>query len=129
MQYRKAEVSELKPSSGEPARALTRREVGRLALAVLAGAPVLAACQKSGPICTDLSTLTPAERDLRLVTLGYQDKSPDPQKVCAGCVQYGEPDPNDTVQSAVTAGCGRCQILRGPVSPRGRCKRWSERAR
>jgi hypothetical protein len=98
----------------------SRRAFVRVALSTLVATPLLAACRAGEPSCTDLSALTPAERDLRLVTLGYLEKSPDPTQTCGGCVQYGEAKADDPGG----ASCGRCQIVRGPISPRGRCKRW-----
>ena len=112
----------------EPAPSVTRRELGRIALAVLVGAPLVAACQPSAPTCNDVSTLPPADRELR-VTLGYVDKSPDPARVCGGCVQYGASEGAAPGETPLPSGCGRCQILRGPVSPRGQCKRWAASGR
>jgi hypothetical protein len=69
--------------------------------------------------CDDVDALTPAERTLRLDTLGYVDRSPYPAKVCEGCQLFrgGSPD-----------ACGSCSVLKGPVHAKGYCKSWIARS-
>jgi hypothetical protein len=98
----------------------SRRDFVRTALGGLVALPMLAACRPGdAPLCGDVSELSAGERDARLVTLGYELKSPNPSETCAGCVQFTPPSSD---------ACGRCQIVRGPIDPRGRCKRWIARS-
>ena len=92
------------------AEPLTRRRV----LLVVAGG-FLAACKgmSSGGECADVSALSESDKQLRFQTLEYADRSSDPARTCAGCIQFEE-----------AGNCGKCQIIRGPISPGGRCKRW-----
>gem|GEM_PF-1014416 len=99
----------------------TRRELleqGQRGALCLAGGLLMAAfgCSKSEPSCVDPDLLSTPERALRK-SQGYVDHSPHGrEKNCAGCEffrQEGE------------AGCGRCQILGGPVSAGGHCSAWS----
>lgn len=81
-------------------------------LTTFSGAAALG-CRKKQPefTCTDVSALTEVDRNARS-TMMYVDRSQNPDKECAHCVQYVEAD----------EGCGTCKIVRGPVHPRGTCK-------
>jgi len=73
-------------------------------------------CGKKELTCTDTSGLSADEAAARK-TLDYADKTPDPAKNCANCLQFvkGEPDK-----------CGSCKVLKGPVHPAGYCKVWAK---
>lgn len=94
---------------------LSRREAMRYgagALLILAGASALG-CRKREFTCLDTRGLTPEEEKLRR-DCEYVDRSPDPKKTCASCVQYIEPKDSGT--------CGGCKIVKGPFHPDGYCK-------
>jgi hypothetical protein len=63
--------------------------------------------------CDDTATLSADERTAR-TTLGYADRSPDPNKACRACQQW--------VVAARDGGCGSCKLLKGPIHPEGTCK-------
>jgi hypothetical protein len=116
-----AEPSRFSLDRGNPAPGLSRRDCGRVLLAVVGGLGAVAmGCRGDGHgahACADTSTLTPAERELR-ATLGYVDRSADEARSCKHCQQW----------SAVAASpCGRCTVVRGPIDPEGRCKKWAAR--
>ena len=92
---------------------LTRREAA-LALLALSAAPFLA-CRR-GLECTDTSQLSAADLQLRVDTLRYTDESPDPKQHCAGCQQF---------KPRGDGACGACVVVRGPINPQGRCKRYA----
>lgn len=94
----------------------------RVALKVLGGAPLwatalsagLAACgKKTEPdSCSDVSALSEPEKMARSA-LQYTDKSPQADKRCEVCSLY---------QPAADASkCGGCQIVKGPIHPKGYC--------
>jgi hypothetical protein len=89
-------------------------------VAILASAAGAVACRgkTTPPECSDTSSLTPSERDMRSSTLGYVDRSPDATKTCSGCQQFSR---------VPGSACGRCAVVRGPISPQGRCKKWAAR--
>jgi hypothetical protein len=78
----------------------------------------LAACSKAprpdAPVCTDLEGLAPADRELRLATVAYTDRSPTPARRCDRCQLYRP--------AASPEACGGCTLVRGPISPAGTCK-------
>jgi len=85
---------------------------------------VLAACgkkeEKKELSCTDTSGLSPADVEMRNVTLAYVEKTPDPAKRCDNCQQF---------KAAPAPGaCGGCTILKGPINPAGYCKSWVQKA-
>lgn len=87
----------------------------RSALCVLGAIPLLSvACgKKSEPdSCNDVSTLGEPEKMARSA-LQYVDKSPHADKRCDLCSLYqpaGDP-----------ASCGGCQVVKGPIHPKGYC--------
>lgn len=94
----------------------------RSALKVLGAAPMLAAgaasvlsaCGKKNEpdSCNDVSGLSDAEKTARSA-LQYTDKSPHPDKRCELCNLYQPPgDPSQ---------CGSCQVVKGPIHPKGYC--------
>jgi hypothetical protein len=103
-------------------RRISRREVMKRTLAVLplaAGSGyLLSACGEKALDCTDVSTLTDAERTAR-TNLAYADASPHgEQKHCLNCRFYqGGPD-----------ACGTCQLVKGPINPKGYCNSWVAKA-
>lgn len=94
----------------------------RGALKLLGGAPllatavsgVLAACgKKTEPdSCNDVTALTEPEKMARSA-LQYTDKTPQADKRCDVCTLY-QPA-NEPSQ------CGGCQIVKGPIHPKGYC--------
>jgi hypothetical protein len=99
---------------------LTRRDALRGALGLLCagGAGVaLAACDKKPAelSCTDVTGLAPADAQTR-TTMEYVDRSTNPAKTCANCGLFKAPP--------ALGQCGGCQILKGPINPKGYCKSW-----
>ena len=93
--------------------AISRRETGRYLLVLLAAA--LPACRHDIE-CTDTDGLSAADIELRVRTLGYVDRSPNSAQICSGCQQFKSRGENV---------CGGCVVVRGPISPRGRCSKWA----
>jgi hypothetical protein len=81
---------------------------------VLIAPAALLACGKKPLECTDTSALKPDELSLR-ATLAYTDTSADPTKHCADCQLYKPAAPDQ---------CGGCQLIKGPINPKGSCKSW-----
>ena len=97
--------------------AWSRRDLLRsLGAVVVAGStPLLVVgCGDDEFACTNLSGLTTAERQARTV-LAYVDRSPQPDKRCDNCRFF---------KSAGPEKCGGCQLIKGPVHPKGYCKSW-----
>lgn len=69
--------------------------------------------------CTDTSGLTDAEKKTR-ESLKYVDKSPKPDKNCANCKLYTEPEQEGE--------CGGCTVMAGPIHPDGYCISWQAKA-
>ena len=65
--------------------------------------------------CADLSGLTEAEIEVRN-TFEYVAKTPDPEKLCDNCQFWTAPEAGQF--------CGGCQIIKGPIHPKGYCKQW-----
>jgi High potential iron-sulfur protein len=96
----------------------------RHALTVLGAVPVaaaLAACgKKSEPdSCSDVSALSDADKTGR-TALQYVDKSTDAAKRCEVCSLY-QPAPD-------AAQCGGCQVVKGPIHPKGYCNAFAAKA-
>lgn len=95
-------------------KTLNRRETIRLlVVAPLVGVGLAACGKKSEPdSCTDVSALSDGEKTARS-TLQYVDKSPEADKRCELCNFYqASTDP---------AACGGCQLVKGPIHPKGYC--------
>jgi hypothetical protein len=81
-----------------------------------AGAPLAvlglasARAQTPAPACYDPAALPLAQKSQRR-SLGYVDASTDAAKHCSACAFF----------MASTAGCGKCQLLNGPVNAGGVC--------
>jgi hypothetical protein len=95
-------------------RTIFRRDatLGLLALVVL---PTVAACDRELE-CTDVSQLSAADIELRKRALGYTDQSPDSERSCSRCQQF---------KPKGEKACGACVVVRGPINPRGRCRKWA----
>lgn len=95
-------------------RTISRRATLSLFAATPVLAGVLSACgKKTEPdSCMDVTGLSDADKASRSA-LQYVDRSPDVAKVCNVCQFYQAPA--DVVQ------CGGCQLIKGPVHPRGSC--------
>ncbi|HEY6880664.1 MAG TPA: high-potential iron-sulfur protein [Polyangiales bacterium] len=95
-------------------KTLNRRETIRLLVVTPLMAAGLSACgKKSEPdSCSDVSALSDGEKSARSA-LQYTDKSPQADKHCDVCNFYqpaGDP-----------AACGGCQLVKGPIHPKGYC--------
>lgn len=101
---------------------VSRRSVLRL----LGSTPALAAIGASGlsvgiagcgkktepDSCSDVGALSEPEKMARSA-LQYSDKSPFPDKRCQICNLFQAPPSPDQ--------CGSCQIVKGPIHPKGYC--------
>ena len=94
----------------------------RGALKVLGGTPLLATVLSAGLVgcgkktepdsCSDVSALSDPEKMARSA-LQYTDKSPQADKRCEVCSLF-QP-------SADASQCSACQIVKGPIHPKGYC--------
>lgn len=100
---------------------LTRRTVLRLFAAAPVAATVLSACGKKDvpDSCTDVSGLSESEKTGRSA-LQYTDKSPHPDKHCDSCNFWQPP--------SEPSKCGGCQLVRGPIHPKGYCTAYAPKA-
>ena len=80
---------------------------------VAIGLPGLGACKKE-LACSDTAGLSDAELAMRNAQ-AYQDKSPEADKLCVGCQLFVPASPTE---------CGKCSLIKGPISPNGYCKAW-----
>src|ERR1700721_4425452 len=94
---------------------IARRETVRY-LAMLLVAP-FAGCKRDLE-CTDTTHLSAADLELRVRTLRYADRRPNPTQTCSGC-QHVKARGEDV--------CGGCAVVRGPINSRGRCAKWAAR--
>ncbi len=67
--------------------------------------------------CGDLSKLTEGEKETRN-GFEYVSKSPFPDKVCDNCELWLKPEEGKI--------CGGCEIMEGPIHPKGYCNAWAE---
>lgn len=78
-----------------------------------AGMALTACSKKTEPdSCTDVGSLNDAEKMARSA-LQYTDSSPQPDKHCKICNLFQAP--SDPAQ------CGTCQVVKGPIHPKGYC--------
>lgn len=98
---------------------ITRRRT----LAILGGAggtlalaPLMSACGEKELQCIDTSGLTPQQVAQR-EGLQYVDRSGNAAQNCANCQFYQAPNADGA--------CGACQIMPGPVHPKGNCASWA----
>lgn len=89
-------------------RVETADEAGAAAMNVASG-------ERDAFSCTDVSDLTEEQIQTRK-SLQYVDDSPHAEKRCNNCKLF-EP-PGDDEQ------CGRCQVVPGPIHPKGYCTAW-----
>jgi High potential iron-sulfur protein len=76
------------------------------------------AASSSGPVCAHPSAMSDAEASTRQ-SLGYVEKSANPQEVCSGCSFF----------HAGASNCGTCDMFTGgPVNPQGYCRSWNKKA-
>jgi len=102
---------------------MMKRSLVVLGAAAGAGA-VLAGCGDDGDAggelsCTETEGLTDAEKQLRQQQ-EYTDDSPFEDKVCDNCRFWQAPQQEGT--------CGGCQVVKGPIHPKGHCKLWAAQA-
>ena len=121
---------------------MTRKEflqaLGLFGFATLSGGSLLSSCgqkeeamqtarqpakakpapKKPADPCADVSGLNEAELKMRNETLKYVARSPEANKLCDNC-KFWEPP---------TAGefCGGCELIKGPINPKGYCTSWFE---
>lgn len=69
--------------------------------------------------CTDTSGLTDIEKTQREGT-GYVDISTMPDRNCLNC--------NFWQSGEVADSCGVCQVVKGPIHPKGYCNLWAAKA-
>jgi hypothetical protein len=103
---------------------ITRKEflkqLPMLGVAVVGGGLFLQGCSKSKTDedpCADLSKLTPEEKQTRK-DFQYVAKSPFPDKLCDNCELWIAPGEGII--------CGGCDIMDGPIHPKGHCSAWVE---
>lgn len=92
----------------------TRRAMLGLLVATPWASALLSGCgKKTEPdSCQDVSKLSDADKTTRSA-LQYTDKSSTLDKVCVKC-NFWQP-PSDPAQ------CGGCQLVKGPIHPKGWC--------
>jgi hypothetical protein len=73
------------------------------------------ACNKkpAALTCTDTTGLAATDVQVR-TSLGYEDTSTQPGKMCSNCQQFVAPPSAGT--------CGSCKVVKGPINPGGYCK-------
>jgi hypothetical protein len=100
---------------------LSRRATLRLLVVAPMAASVLSACgKKTEPdSCQDVSALSDAEKTGRSA-LQYTDKSPQADKHCDIC-NFWQP-------ASDPAQCGGCQLVKGPIHPKGYCTAFAPKA-
>jgi hypothetical protein len=96
---------------------ISRREVLVSGLALLA----VSGCKsepKMPASCADTSGLAPDKLQVR-TALAYVDRSADPARACADCVQF--------VPASAEGACGTCHLVAGPIHPLGSCKAFAKK--
>lgn len=68
--------------------------------------------------CGDTTGLTETDLNIRK-NFQYVAKSTDPSKVCDNCQFWKAPEAG--------AFCGGCQIIQGPMNPKGYCNQWLQK--
>ncbi|MBN8616039.1 MAG: high-potential iron-sulfur protein [Deltaproteobacteria bacterium] len=94
---------------------MTRRELGRHALTVLAAAPLFAACGGGELECAGSPS---ADQRAVRTALHYVDHGPDTSRHCSRCSLY--------VGDATA--CGTCAAVPGAIHPEGTCDSFVARA-
>ena len=91
-----------------------------LGIALFGSGLFLQSCSKSKTEedpCSDLSKLTEDEKETRK-DFEYVSKSPYPEKLCDNCELWLAPEEGNF--------CGGCEIMEGPIHPKGYCNAWVE---
>ncbi|HKI77075.1 MAG TPA: high-potential iron-sulfur protein [Ignavibacteriaceae bacterium] len=73
---------------------------------------------KNNDPCNDINDLTQQERQVR-EAYQYTSKSSKPGQNCANCNYYQIANPGET--------CGTCQVVKGPINPKGHCTIWTKK--
>ena len=71
--------------------------------------------KKQADPCTDVSGLSKADLKNRQ-NLKYEGKTTFPGKDCSNCQFYIAPHGGGS--------CGTCQVVKGPINPKGHCSAW-----
>jgi len=102
---------------------ITRKEFLKqlplLGVAFVGGGLILQSCSKSKTDedpCADLSKLTASEKATRNA-FQYVSKSLYPDKLCDNCELWVAPEKGMI--------CGGCNIMKGPIHPKGYCSGWA----
>lgn len=69
--------------------------------------------------CDDVSKLTDQEKAMRK-QLQYVGKSAKDGQTCDNCQLY--------IAAKAGASCGGCQVVKGPIAPKGWCASWAKKA-
>lgn len=104
-------------------RSFLRQSITVSALGIGAGL-VLTACGKKSEGggatgCNDTSGLAEADKAMR-TTNAYVEAAADPAKACDKCQLY--------VAAAAGAACGGCNVIKGPINPKGSCNLFAPKA-
>ncbi len=75
----------------------------------------VASSERASISCTDVSKLTEQQIQTRKL-LQYVDESPHAEKRCDNCRLFVAPDEGEK--------CGGCQVVPGPIHPKGYCTAW-----
>src|SRR5262245_29572654 len=73
-------------------------------------------CRPKVFVCNDAPNLSPEESSGR-GAVNYSDVAPDPAKDCSKCRRFVAGPSNDS--------CGTCQVVKGPIHPKGTCRVFS----
>lgn len=79
-----------------------------------------AAPEPAAVTCNDLSGLSETDRaqsEQMRQALSYVDVSPEDAKHCENCALY--------VAAQGDAACGGCNLIKGPIAPKGYCTSWA----
>ena len=112
-----------------PQCTLSRRQfLQRMSFAAVAAGTVIASggarrvatsdatARAGGGECTDVSNLTAEQKKTRN-SLQYVNNSPHDKQRCNNCRLYKAP--------AEGSECGTCQVVPGPIHPKGYCIAWA----
>ncbi len=97
----------------EPSRRLLLRRALQFTLGV-ASLPRLVSVAAAAESCVD-----PQSESLR-ASLHYASVSPVANQSCSGCAFF--------TPASSPAGCGKCEMMSGPVDATGHCDSWSARS-
>lgn len=119
----------------DPKRTVSRRQfLERMSFAAVAAGTVIvsgradpahatrsapaddATVRDDGDSCTDVSNLSAEQKKTRK-SLQYVDDSPHAEKRCNNCRLFKAPEEGSE--------CGTCQVVPGPIHPKGYCIAWA----